>query len=92
ALNLVSTNMMDCIEIDADINIINFYVDARLQGKKLQDSNLRSKYHLNVIAIVHDNETVITPPPTYVFSKGDKIFAVGSRTALSRFEEDMLKE
>ena len=92
ALNLVSTNMMDCIEIDADINIINFYVNAALQGKKLQESNLRSKYGLNVIAIVHDNETVITPPPTYAFSEGDKIFAVGSRTALSRFEEDMLKE
>ena len=86
AKHLSSPNVLDYIEIDADINVISFYAEEELQGKKLQDTDLRSKYGLNVIAIIRNSETIITPPPTFVFQEGDKVFAVGSSEALAKFE------
>ena len=91
AKHLVSPNSLDSIEIEADINIISFYAKDSLQGKMLKDSNLRSEYGLNVIAIIRDNEPVITPLPTFVFKDGDKIFAVGSDKSLIKFEQDAIK-
>ena len=86
AKHLSSPNVLDYIEIDADINVISFYAEEELQGKKLQDTDLRSKYGLNVIAIIRSSETIITPPPAFVFQEGDKVFAVGSSVALAKFE------
>ena len=86
AKHLSSPNVLDYIEIDADINVISFYAEEELQGKKLQDTDLRSKYGLNVIAIIRSSETIITPPPSFVFQEGDKVFAVGSSAALAKFE------
>lgn len=86
AKHLSSPNVLDYIEIDADINVISFYAEEELQGKKLQDTDLRSKYGLNVIAIIRISETIITPPPAFVFQEGDKVFAVGSSAALAKFE------
>lgn len=91
AMHLVAPNTRDYIEIDKDIKIINFYTPSSLQGKSLRDSDFRAKYNLNVIAVIHEDKTLVTPPPSYVFCEGDKIFAIGSYEVLAKFERDVLE-
>ncbi|WP_297967671.1 TrkA family potassium uptake protein [uncultured Anaerovibrio sp.] len=90
ALHLVAPNVKDYIEIDGDIKIINFNVPEELWGKNLVEANLRAQFGLNVIAIIHEGKTLITPPPTYEFHAGDKIFAIGSSEVLAKFKEKVL--
>jgi len=91
AMHLVAPNTRDYIEIDKDIKIINFYAPAGLQGKTLRESDFRAKYNLNVIAVIHEDKTLVTPSPSYVFCEGDKIFAIGSYEVLAKFEKDVLE-
>ncbi|WP_295916964.1 TrkA family potassium uptake protein [Anaerovibrio lipolyticus] len=90
ALQLVTPNVKDYIEIEGDIKIINFNAPKELWNKNLVEANLRAQFGLNVIAIIHEEKTLITPPPTYKFCKGDKVFAIGSNEVLAKFKEKVL--
>lgn len=87
AINLVSTNSVDFISVDVDINILSLNVPPQLIGKNLIESNLRAAYSVNLVAIVAKNgEKIVTPPPQRKFVEGDKIFVIGTAAALSNFE------
>ena len=92
AMHLVSENVVDYIDIDANINVLSFDAPKKLVGKSLVESNLRSKYGVNVIAVIKKSETVVTPPPNYVFSSEDKVFVIGSPDTLSKFESEFLSK
>lgn len=90
ARNLVSTNSVDFISIDVDIDVLNLIVPPKLVGKNLIEANLRGEYGVNVVAIVaKSGETFVTPPPKRNFIDGDKIFVVGTAPALLNFEHAM---
>ena len=82
----------DYMDIDASIQILAFDVPPKLMGQNLLESNLRSEYNVNVVAIISNGETMITPPPKYVFSGGDKVYIIGSYEALSRFEQEVIED
>ena len=87
-MHLVSPNAVDYIDLAGSIKIININVPAPLVGRSLIESNLRSKYNVNVIAIRHGNEIMVTPPPDYCFAEGDNIFIIGKDSSLVEFERD----
>lgn len=89
ALSLVTQNTVARIDIDANINILRLTVPPKLVGKNLIEADLRNAYNVNIIAIVTDRETLVTPPPDYVFVAADKIFVIGTPAALADFERDM---
>ncbi|MBR3746834.1 MAG: TrkA family potassium uptake protein [Selenomonadaceae bacterium] len=87
AINLVSTNSVDFISVDVDINILSLDVPPQLVGKNLIESNLRAAYNVNLVAIAaKSGEKIVTPPPQRKFVEGDKIFVIGTAAALSNFE------
>lgn len=86
AARLASDNVVDYIELDAEIKILRLEVPPKFIGKNLIDLKLRAAYDVNVIAIINNEETLLPPPPKYVFSAGDKIFLIGTYAALSNFE------
>lgn len=88
AAHLVSDNIIDYTELDADIKILRLEVPPKFIGKNLIDLNLRSTYGVNIIAIISNKETLVPPPPKQVFKADDKIFVLGTYAALSKFEND----
>lgn len=90
ALQLVSDNVVDFISIDADINVLNLSAPKKLIGKNLEAANLRADYKVNVIAVIRNGKTIVTPPPDYVFTEGDKVFVIGSPAELANFERSMI--
>lgn len=89
AMHLISNNTVDYMEIAADITILSLNTPKKFLGKNLMESNWRSTYNVNVIAVVRNNQTIVTPPPTLTFQADDKIFVIGSQAALSKFEQDI---
>ena len=88
AKHLVSA--VDYIELDTDINILNLDVPQKFIGKNLIELNLSSAYNVNIIAIISNGKTIVTPEPKHIFTEGDKIFVIGSASALSNFERDLV--
>ena len=90
ARSLVSNYATDFTDVDENITIMSLNVPAKLIGKNLIESNLRGKYHLNIIAIISNGKTLVTPSPNHVLSDGEKIFILGMPDSLNKFEQDFL--
>lgn len=87
-MHLVSDNAVDYIDLAGSLKIINIETPQELLGKTLLEANLRGRYNVNVVAIRHGHETMVTPPPTYRFAEGDNIFIIGKESSLVELERD----
>lgn len=56
---LISGNFLDFIFLDNDIEIQQVPVSGSLVGKTIREINIRKKYSLNIIAIEHQQDTII---------------------------------
>lgn len=90
ALQLVSDYAVDFMTIDANIKVLSLPAPKNLIGKNLIQANLRAAFAVNIIAIIHDGKTIVTPPPAHVFAEGDTIFVIGTPAALANFERSIV--
>ena len=86
AHNLVSTNILDYIELSPDYSVIEIQASENWSGKTLSDLGLRSKYGINVMAIKRGNDVNISPLAEDIIESDDVIVAIGSGDDLSRIE------
>ena len=86
AHNLVSTNILDYIELSPDYRVIEIQASENWSGKTLSDLGLRSKYGINVMAIKRGNDVNISPLAEDIIESDDVIVAIGSGDDLSRIE------
>ena len=86
AMHLVSENVIDYLDIDANIKILRLSLSAKHIGKNLNDLGWRVKYNITVIAIDRNGDIIISPNPNSNFEGNDKIFVLGKPEALSSFE------
>ena len=87
AHNLVSSNILDYIELSPDYSIIEIESLKEWNGKTIRELNLRSRYGINVMAIKSGNNVNISPSPDDVVEANDIIVAIGSAEDLSRLED-----
>ncbi|MBD9157748.1 MAG: TrkA family potassium uptake protein [Lachnospiraceae bacterium] len=74
---LLSGNFLDFIFLDNDIEIQQVPVSSFIKGKTIQEINIRKKYGLNIIAIEHDQNTIIELSPDYKLQSEDIIVVIG---------------
>ena len=89
ARHLGSSRAIDYIELDTDINILRLDVPQKFIGKSLVESNLRSNYDVEVVAMISNGKTIVTPSQNHIFTAGDKIFIIGTPAAISKFEREI---
>ena len=83
---LISGNFLDFIFLDNDIEIQQVPVSDSLVGKTIREINIRKKYSLNIIAIEHQQDTIIEFAPDYEFLKEDIIVVIGKLQNIRKFE------
>lgn len=91
AEKLVRSSVMDSIMLDNNVEISEIIVTKELVGKSILESNIREKYGINIIALVHGNVTDIEFSPNYVFGYGDVIGVIGTSENVHKFEESVTK-
>ena len=87
AHNLVSTNVLDYIELSPNLSLIEITPPKLLVGKTLVESNLRSKYEVNVVAIKRGEELLVPPLPSEKITAEDIMILVGSTSGLQKLED-----
>lgn len=87
AHNLISTNVLEYIELSPNFGIIEAAVPTSLVGLTLQKSDLRAKFGINVVALKRKGQIIVSPMPTEVFEQGDILVIIGDSLGIQQFEK-----
>ncbi|MGQ9825271.1 MAG: potassium channel family protein [Desulfotomaculales bacterium] len=74
---LVSRNIIDQIRLSSEYSIAEIVVPARFVGKTLEDSALRKKYGVTVLAIRRNEGIIVSPGAGEVLLEGDVLVIIG---------------
>ncbi|WP_394236147.1 potassium channel family protein [Niallia oryzisoli] len=85
AHQLLTPNVLNYIELSKEFNIEELMIPSRLTSKNLRELDLRAKYNLNAIAIVHNDHIIISPSPDQIIQEGDKLIVLGHRDNINEF-------
>ncbi|MGI6706776.1 MAG: potassium channel family protein [Clostridia bacterium] len=86
AHNLVSSNILDYIELAPDYSLVEIEAMPQWEGKSLKELNMRVKYGVNVMAIKHGNDINISPHGQDVIQPHDILVVIGSNEDIKRLE------
>ncbi|MDK2798594.1 MAG: trk/ktr system potassium uptake protein [Clostridiales bacterium] len=87
AYNLVSTNVLDFIELSPDYSIIEITVPQQWEGKSLRELNIRANYGINIMAIKNGTQINISPKADDVIKHDDILVLIGSNEDLNKLEK-----
>ncbi|MDD2481188.1 MAG: TrkA family potassium uptake protein [Lutispora sp.] len=90
AHNLISTNILDIIELSPDYSLLEFEVFSSWTGESLKNLNLRAKYGINVLAIKNNigkGSINVSPKAQDLIKEGDILVVVGSNEDLLKLEK-----
>lgn len=87
AQNLISSNILEYIELSQDVSMIEIVAPCNIVGKELRQLDLRNRFNINVIALKHGENVNITPRADDRIQKGDVLVVVGLKEDLKRFEQ-----
>lgn len=88
AHSLVSSNVLDHIDLSDKHSILEVVAPEMLIGKTIRQSALRAKYDITVMAIKRGDEIIVNPSPDEPIKEGDIIVAVGENGKLRKIERE----
>ena len=88
AHNLVSSNILDYIELAPDYSIVEIAALREWEGENLRELNMRAKYGVNVMAIKRGTEINIAPTAVDIVSKGDVVVVIGHNDDIRKLEKN----
>ncbi len=86
AKNLVSSNILEYIELAPDYSIVEVVALDQWVGKSLIDLNMRANYGINVMAIKQGTEIDIAVYANTVIAEGDVLVVIGHNDDLKKIE------
>jgi trk system potassium uptake protein len=85
AHQLLSPNVLNYIELSSEYNIEEIIVPPSMATKSLRELDLRANYNVNAIAILRNEDLIISPSPDQIIQNGDKLVVIGHREDLNDF-------
>ncbi|WP_066872880.1 potassium channel family protein [Clostridium mediterraneense] len=86
AHNLVSSNILDYIELSPDYSIVEIESPEEWWDKNIAELKLRAEYGINVVAIKRGDDVNVSPYAEDIIEKGDIVVAIGSSEDLNKLE------
>lgn len=87
AHNLVSSNILDYIELAPEFSIMEITALKEWHGKTLQEINVRTKYGINVMAVKTNNDEInVSPAARDIINNGDIMVVIGHNNDLKKLQ------
>lgn len=86
AKSLVSSNVLDLIDLAPEYSIVEIRMKEDWIGKSLVDINMRRQYQVSVIAIRRNDELDINVEPDRILMKDDVLVIVGNNSDIKKIE------
>ncbi|NPV93409.1 MAG: TrkA family potassium uptake protein [Firmicutes bacterium] len=88
AHQLISTNVLDQIELSSDFSVQEVLAPPKLIDKTLKELDLRPRFGVSVMAIKRGGEILVNPGADDTVKARDVLVVLGSNVELARFEEE----
>lgn len=85
---LVSSSFLDFVSLCNQVEIRQIQVTEKMEGRTVEEIDIRKRFKLNIIAIERDSETDIEITPDDRFQKGDVIVVIGKVDNIDAFENE----
>ncbi len=82
---LLSNSFIDFVSLCNSVEIRQLQVPESLLGSTVEETQMRRKYRLNIIAIVSGDHTEIEVMPDYRLKQGDIIVVIGKTENIDTF-------
>ncbi|MDR0896447.1 MAG: TrkA family potassium uptake protein [Oscillospiraceae bacterium] len=92
AKRLTTVNVLDYLTVSRDIEITELRLTARIAGQTVAEAGLRTRYGLNIIALITPAETTTDIRPTRKLAAGDVIIVIGKQEGVRKFEQYLSEE
>ena len=86
AHHLVSTNVIDYIELSSEYGIIEMQVPEVIIGVTMGKADLRARFGVTVLAIRRGSEVIVSPGADHVFEEHDIMVVLGETEDIGRLE------
>ena len=87
AYNLVSTSILDYIELSPDYSLVEIEVPKVWVAASMKELNLRVNYGINVMAIRHaDGGITVAPQGADILQAKDVLVAIGANSSIAGLE------
>lgn len=90
AHSLISSNILDYLELSEDHSMVEVKVGRKMRGKTLVDLNIRARFGCNVVAIKQGKQMNVSPLAEYALQDNDVLIVMGADKDLSRFEKNLV--
>lgn len=84
AYNLISSNILDYIDISPEYGVMEIAVGQKFSNKTLGELHLRDKYGITVMVIKSEEKILVGPGANDVVRMGDVLVAVGKNSSLQK--------
>ena len=85
ANHMLSTNVLDYLELSDEHSIMEIKSVDKLVGKTLIELDIRAKYSINIVGIKRGEEIIISPNPADPIQMGDILLVIGADVDINRF-------
>ncbi|EGO62398.1 potassium channel family protein [Acetonema longum] len=89
AHNLVSTNVLDYVELSPNLGLVEVRIPRKFIGQSLAEVNLRATYGVNVVAIKRGQQLIVSPRPDEKMNDNDILIVVGDTSGIQRLESNV---
>lgn len=90
AHSLISSNILDYLELSDDHSIVEVKVGKKILNKTLVELNIRARYGCNVVAIKQGKSMNVSPRAEYRLQEDDVLVVIGADSDISRFEKQLV--
>ena len=87
AHNLVSSNILDFIELSPDYSILEITALEQWINKSLKELRLPTNYGINVMAIKRGSNINVSPYANDIILKGDVLVVIGNTVDIEKIEQ-----
>ena len=89
AQNLVSSSVLDYIELSRECGIAEIVTPAGWVGKSVRELNVRARFGVNIIALRNENSDsiVVNLGPEYVLKQTDVMVILGNNEDLLQVQK-----
>jgi trk system potassium uptake protein len=87
AHSMVSTNVLDYIELSPKLSLVEVAASRRFIGKTLAQADFRVLYQVNVVAIKRFEDLIVTPKSDEKIRENDILIVIGAADGVRRMED-----
>ena len=84
AHSIAQSDVLEFIELSEEYSMMEINAPKYLIGKSLKESDVRSKYNINIVAIKRGKKIMVNPSPDAVLEQGDVLLAIGETQAVTK--------